>query len=254
VNFQRSYALGDIYLAVQKRADLLLKQYIKYPDLYAFDDSRRTITFSSERLIPIRNSNRPRIMLLFSNPHPFSIHQGMFLAPNTKGQESPFWSTMRESGWINYPKEHLTPKQLADICLNVQYEGPFELIFYCYYAFPTNYPGDISKIFGKKYFKQVIVPEAYNELRKTIQETNVKAVVTFNKGIFNLVSSDPVRIYIQRLANGEQIRGEIKDFERDIPIFLTYPTGWRFHKQYMQLRKDSLVEIRTEISRELDKP
>ena len=90
-------------------------------------------------------------------------------------------------------------------------------------------------------------------MRKTIQEVNVKAVVTFNKGIFNLVSSDPVRNYICRLANGEQIRGNMKDFERDIPIFLTYPTGWRFHEQYMQLRKDSLVEIRAEIYRKLGK-
>ncbi|MEN6622994.1 MAG: hypothetical protein ABFD50_15790 [Smithella sp.] len=251
VNFQRSYDLGEIYFDVQRRAALLLKQYIKNPGIYAFDDARRTITFSSERLIPIRNSNRPRLMLLFSNPHPLSIHQGMFLAPNTKGQESLFWSTMRESGWIVYPKEHLNPKQLEEICLNVQYEGPFELIFYCYYAFPTNYPEEISKIFGQDYFKHVIVPEADHEFMKVIQETNVKAVVTFNKGIFNLVSNDSVRNYVQRLANGELICSKIKDFYPDIPIYLTYPTGWRYQKGYRLLRRDNLAEIRTTIIKEL---
>ena len=254
INFQRTYFLGEEYESIRDRAVVVLDKYLKYPELYSFDDLGKSVTFSTERLIPPSTGKRPRVILLFSNPHPHSVYQGMFLSPNTKGRENLFWSTMINAGWFTIPEDINSPEELADFCLNAKYEGPFELVFYCYYAFPTNYPGDISKIFGKKYFKQVIVPEAYNELRKTIQETNVKAVVTFNKGIFNLVSSDPVRIYIQRLANGEQIRGEIKDFERDIPIFLTYPTGWRFHKQYMQLRKDSLVEIRTEISRELDKP
>lgn len=39
-------------------------------------------------------------MFLCSNPHPHSVKQGMFLSPNSKGQESLFWQVLRDSGWI----------------------------------------------------------------------------------------------------------------------------------------------------------
>jgi hypothetical protein len=89
---------------------------------------------------------------------------------------------LSDAGWIRMAEEKPNPKQLAEICLNVRYQGLFSLIFYCYYAFPTSYPEDISNIFGEEYFKQVIEPEARDEFLKTIRETQVEAVVTFNKG------------------------------------------------------------------------
>jgi hypothetical protein len=171
----------------------------------------------------------------------------MFLSPNTKGKESLFWPAMKEAGWITNTGDSPNPKQLADICLKVKYKGPFELIFYCYYAFPTNFPEDISKIFGKEYFSQVIEPEAMDEFKKTIEETSVNAVVTFNKGIFNLVSKNPIESYIKQLMRGELIRSQIEGFDRYVPIFLTFPTGWRYHRQYRQFHKESLNAIRTAI-------
>ena len=202
INFQRTYPLSESYESIKERAIQFLDKYLGYPDLITFNDLDRSVTFSTERLIPTVSTNRPRVMLLFSNPHPLSIHQGMFLSPNSKGQENLFWPTMEDAGWLPIPKENRNPKQLADICLKAKYRGPFELIFYCYYAFPTDYPEDIRKIFGKEYFSQFIEPEAIDEFRKTIQETSVKAVVTFNKGIFNLVSKDQIERYIERLIEG----------------------------------------------------
>ena len=144
-------------------------------------------------------------------------------------------------------EENINPIQLADICLNARYQGPFELIFYCYYAFPTIWPDDIRKIFGKKYFSHFIEPEAIDEFRKTIRETSVEAVVTFNKWIFNLVSKDPVERYIDQLKEGELIQSQIKGIDRYTPIFLTYPTGWRYDRAYKQLRNASLDTIRIAI-------
>ena len=151
---------------------------------------------------------------------------------------------MDDAGWITGIQNVITPKELAEVCLEVQYESPFELIFYCYYAFPTDYPEDIRKIFGREYFENVIEPEAKAEFRQTIQETGVKAVVVFNKGIFNLVSTDPVDRYIDRLIGGEIIQSPVDGADRDVPIFLTFPTGWRYKKDFRQYRKDSLIAIR----------
>ena len=247
INFQRTYLLSEAYESIKERATQVLHKYLEYPDLITFNDVDRRVTFSTERLIPTASTNRPRVMLLFSNPHPHSIHQGMFLSPNTIGRENLFWPVMEDASWLPIAKGNRNPKQLADICLQAKYQGPFELIFYCYYAFPTDYPEDILKIFGMEYFNQIIEPEAMVEFRKAIQENSIEAVITFNKGIFNLLSENPVEQYIERLIKGELMRSQVKDIERSIPIFLTFPTGWRYHKDYRQLRKANLDRIRTAI-------
>ena len=258
INFHRTYLLGDSYESIKERAIQVLDKHLRYPELLTFNDLDRSVTFSTERLIPTASTKRPRIMLLFSNPHPYSIHQGMFLSPNIRGRENLFWPVMGEgdegAGWLSIAEEDRNPKQLADICLNVNYLGPFELIFYCYYAFPTDLPEDIRRIFGKTYFSQFIAPEAINEFWKIIQETSVDAVVTFNKGIFNLVSKGQVERYVERLMDGEQIQSQIKDIDRYVPIFLTFPTGWRYRRHYRQLRKASLDAIRIAICSRLNVP
>ena len=247
VNFQRTYLLREAYKRIKGRAAQVLGKYLKYPDLITFNDLDSSVTFSTERLIPTVSNKRPRVMLLFSNPHPHSVYQGMFLSPNSKGQENLFWPVMEEAGWLPIAKANRNPKQLADICLKANYEGPFELIFYCYYAFPTNFPEDISRIFGSEHFNEFIQREANDEFGRTIRETSVEAVVTFNKGIFNLVSKDHIEHYIDRLQEGDLIQSQIKDIDRSVPIFLTFPTGWRYHSQYMQFRTASLAMIRTAI-------
>jgi hypothetical protein len=247
INFKKTYKLNEVYESVEERAKHLLGNYLSDPGLLVFNEADRSITFSSERLIPTGSTNRPRVMLLFSNPHPHSIQEGMFLSPTTKGHENSFWPIMEDAGWLPIPKANRDPKQLAEICLKANYEGPFELIFYCYYAFPTNYPEDIRKIFGSSYFSQCIEPETMEDFKETIQDTSVQAVVTFNKGIFNLVSGKQVERYINDLKEGRLIQGQIKAIDKDIPIFLSFPTGWHYHKDYKQLRKDSLVRIRNAI-------
>jgi hypothetical protein len=243
INFKKAYQLGEDYQSIKGRATGVLGHYLDEQDLIAFNKPTRTVTFSTERLIPPASTRRPRVMLLFSNPHPHSVQQGMFLSPNTKRRENSFWPIMEDAGWLPIPKENRNPEQLADICLKANYEEPFELLFYCYYAFPTNYPEEIRKVFGGPYFSQYIEPEAKKEFRDTVQDTSMQAVVTFNKDIFNLVSRKQVERYINDLKEGQLIQSQINAIDKDIPIFLSFPTGWHYHKDYKQLRKDSLERI-----------
>ncbi len=247
INYQKTYLLSNAYESIKERAIKALDKYLGYSDLIVFNDADRSITFSTEMLIPHTYTGRTRIMLLFSNPHPYSVHQGMFLSPNSNGQENLFWPVMEGAGWLPIPAGDRNPKLLADICLNMIYQGPFDFIFYCYYAFPTDFPEHIKRIFGRKYFSQFIEPEAADEFRKVVQEVGVDAVVTFNKGIFKLVSKDQVKQYIKRLIEGELIQGQIKDTNGDVPVFLTFPTGWRYRRQFREFRKASLEAIRTAI-------
>jgi hypothetical protein len=191
--------------------------------------------------------NRIPVMLLFSNPHPYSVYQGMFLSPNTKSRENLIWSVLKDAGWINISGQKSTPEEHAKIFLNCEYEGPFDLIFNCYYTFPTFFPEDIAKIFGKEYFKQNIVSESLAEFREIIGKTSAKAVVTFNKGVYNLIAQEPIEKPLERMIGGELIYSQINGFDREIPIYLTFPTGWRYHKEYQQLRRSSLERIKNSI-------
>jgi hypothetical protein len=250
INFQRSYFLGEEFEKIRKNADQILDNYMSDPNLVLFDKRNRIVTFSSERLIPVSSTKRPRVLLLFSNPHPYSIQQGMFLSPNTKGRKNLFWTVMKNAGWISLGEQNPSLEQLANICLNSEFKGPFDLIFYCYYAFPTCYPEEISNIFGKDYFKKIIEPEAKNEFKKAIQDLSIESVVTFNKGIFNLVSNNHIKSFIDDLKQGEVIQSTLKNVEINVPIFLTYPTGWRYHPNYVQLRKINLNKIKQRIQGE----
>ncbi len=254
INFQRTYLLSEAYESIKARANHFLEKYWEYPNLITFNDAEKSVTFSTERLIPTTSTNRLRVMLLFSNPHPHSIHQGMFLSPSTKGRKNLFWQAIKDAGWLSITEENCNPMQLADICVGAKYQGPFELIFYCYYAFPTNYPEDIKNIFGREYFSQFIEPQSKVEFRETIQDTHVDAVVTFNKGIFNIVSEDQIETYIKRLVDGELVQSQIIGIDSSVPIFLTFPTGWRYHKQYREFRKASLEKIKTVICSGSDFP
>ena len=161
INFQRTYLLGEAYESIKERANHVLEKYREYPNLITFNAAERSVTFSTEKLIPTTSTNRLRVMLLFSNPHPHSVHQGMFLSPNTKGRENLFWPVMKDAGWLSITEEYCNPKQLAAICVDAKYQGPFELIFYCYYAFPTNFPEDI-----KKYLEGNISANSLNRNRR----------------------------------------------------------------------------------------
>lgn len=244
IHFQTTYLLSHQYDVIKSRAPKILGDFLSDSNIYQFTDQDKTLTFTSERLIPEKRSGRQRVLLLFSNPHPHSIQQGMFLSPSVKGRQSFFWSGMQDAGWFRLPETRPCPERLAQIFLNIEYESQFEFLFFCYYSFPTRYPDDIVKLFGKKYFKEVIEPEAREGFERIIQEENPEVVVTFNKGVYNLVSAEPIGKYIDRLKAGEVIRSKIKDVDNDGPIFLTYPTGWRYDPNHQEYRRKNLEKVK----------
>ncbi len=117
-----------------------------------------------------------------------------------------------------------------------------------------NSPEDISKIFGKDFFKEIIEPEALAEFKNTIKETFVEAVVAFNKGVFNHVAQKAVNRYIGRLMERELIQSQVDGIEGQIPIFLTFPTGWHYHKHHKIFRNANLDAMRVTLYKALKRP
>ena len=137
IHFQTTYHLSHHHDMIKTRAPEILGDFYADTSIYHFNDDEKTLTFASERLIPSVASGRKRALLLCSNPHPRSIQQGMFLSPSVKGRESFFWTGMKDAGWFSLAEERPAPRRMSEIFLKLQYESPFELLFYCYYSFPT---------------------------------------------------------------------------------------------------------------------
>ena len=150
IHFQSTYQLSHHYDDIKFRAPNILGNFLVDSNIYQFNNQDKTLTFTSERLIHEKRSGRQRILLLFSNPHPHSIQYGMFLSPSVTGRQNLFWAGMLDAGWFELPVDNPDARRLAEIFLNLEYESPFEVLFYCYYSFPTRYPADIVKLFGKE--------------------------------------------------------------------------------------------------------
>ncbi len=69
IHFQTTYRLSHQYNAIKSRAPEILGDYYTDTSIYRFNDDEKTLTFTSERLIPAVASDRKRVLLLFSNPH-----------------------------------------------------------------------------------------------------------------------------------------------------------------------------------------
>ena len=53
INFQRTYQLREEYESIKNRAIKRLGKYLRYPNLITFNNLDRSVTFSTERLIPV---------------------------------------------------------------------------------------------------------------------------------------------------------------------------------------------------------
>ena len=101
VIFSKSYQLNDFYGEIKPRANQILKKWLNYEGLFVFSDLDRSISFSTEKLIPITSNNRPRVMLLFSIPILIPCIKVCSYRQIFNGHENPFWPAMKDSGWIH---------------------------------------------------------------------------------------------------------------------------------------------------------
>ena len=145
INTVHTARLGKRYGRV---ARYLRKHYPDGRRVYNLTKTAQSITFQSECLIPRKERGRPRVLLLFSNPHPGSIQKGMF--HSAERRVANLWADLRGAGLFSSEDALLkSPDALRGHCLNVQYDGPFTFGFACYWFFPTSYPRDLKSLFGK---------------------------------------------------------------------------------------------------------
>ena len=128
--------LKDNYKKVCKniKNDATLKNYIN--SIIFFNDVESSIHYITERICPRKIEKRIPVVLLFSNPHPNSLQEGIFLAGVSR-----FWKVMQESKIIKFKENIKNPTRLTmEQLLSLDYKSDFAFYFYCFFDFPSKFP------------------------------------------------------------------------------------------------------------------
>ena len=214
--------------------------------VYALNDSAQSVTFQSELLLPRDDHRRPKALLLFSNAHPESIKNGMF--HTAEGRIAALWTDLCAAGLFSGDRAILeSADSLRGHCINVDYDGPFALGFACYWLFPTFHPDHLKALFG-----QVMAPpglvDPRDQFKSVLAHWRPRAIISFNGKVFEHLTGKVMKGYTKRLRR-QLIQGKYPASDRGYPVFQTYPTGWRYHKNASGLRQASLDRIAKAIHR-----
>lgn len=225
---------GNTYPSVKTRVQEMLRPW---SDMFECDDALKEIRYKTEGpLLPEDNGKEP-VLILLSNPHPHSVKQGMFLSPNRMGKENPFWETMRSSGYFRQNGSAGAVGMIPN-----HYESPFRFFMHVLLPFPSEDPGHLKDILGHhEYWK--MMADGKESIKDLIEEHNIKGVICFGKLQYDALSHSisPQR-YTSALNQGKIIQ-DSSYFSDNVRICLTYPTGWRFVKDFRRKKANNLRRI-----------
>jgi hypothetical protein len=147
-----------------------------------FNKAKKTLRFQTEKIHPkCPKGNRIPVLMLFSNPHPNSVRNGMFLS---EGNSRLFWQRLFNCH-IFTPPDSLnfaidswsknTCEVLEEHLLRGQYGIKTLLYFDCLEALPTNYYAHLNTLFPKR-------RKALRDLRKEcLQDSGMKDLIELSK-------------------------------------------------------------------------
>jgi len=149
--------------------------------------------FLTESIHPdIASPEKPRVMLLFSNPHPDSVCQGLFMSEKRSRR---FWGMLPCSSQlgINHDfcwNEHSIQETVSSL-LNGAYEGPL-LFFECLYQIPSRSPKDLKKLFERrKDFDSYLHRPSLERIGTILDCYNIKTVLVFTGETFESITDKP---------------------------------------------------------------
>ncbi|MDP8226861.1 MAG: hypothetical protein P9L89_04380 [Candidatus Celaenobacter polaris] len=189
-----------------------------------YSESVKKIRFLTEQLTLIFTSSHPKVMLLFSNPHPGSLLRGMFHS-NQSTQSRNFWKYLQKAGLFKVDTSTIDSK-LADKFITGNYESDFQFYFHCFYSFPSpSSPDKLKRYFGDEFVKNVMVPKAKDNIAKIIQENKIQSIICFNQDVFNILQNNIQCGNTTILDTGSLVSNSIKGLD-NVVIYYIYPTRW----------------------------
>lgn len=151
--------------------------------------------FLSESIQPnIKSIDRPRVMLLFSNPHPDSVKTGLFMSEKISRK---FWDILFniEQLNINHTFDWESGENIhntVSLLLNGDYGGPL-LFFECLYQIPSRSPKDLRKLFqpGSGDFEKYLHRPSIERISSILENKQINVVLVFTGETFEYVICKP---------------------------------------------------------------
>jgi hypothetical protein len=209
------------------------------------------IKFYTEKVVPAFQSDKKKIMLLFSNPHPKSVIKGMFHS-NQSAQSVNFWKYLAEADIFSFSNATID-SSTADIFINGDYKSAFQLFFQCYFTFPTRKsPEELQTLFSEEYYRD-LVEKGKNDLLDTINKFSIDGIICFNQDIFNIVRNSFDLGNTKRLDEGKLVKDCTRNSNKT-PIYFVYPTSWYDpqDQRHADIRKNAVTALRN-IKRDIQK-
>ena len=188
----KSPAIIETSLDFKDAAEYADKMCPKITSQYEWEGSR--LHFLTERIHPVISSpERPKVMLLFSNPHPHSIENGLFMSESHSGG---FWTmlsnimlslTGHELGW-----DPSKVKEIVPILLNGNYGGPL-LFFDCLYPISSTSPKDLKLLFNcnTDHFDKYLHQPSLERISSVIKEHKIKVMLVFTGETYESMVGKP---------------------------------------------------------------
>jgi hypothetical protein len=201
-------------------------------EVYTRKDER--LIFFSEELIPEKRDKRKSLLMVFGNPTPRSVREGMFFSFEGEKNEHRFWKHILPAKILDLKFDNALPpeernRERKRRLLDLTHHSPFRLGLCVFLTLPSRASGrwsgvaGIKKLFGAKAIKKVFDDERDRILR--IAEdflTEGSAVLTFQKDAWEGLSHEGQK-YDLKLAKRGELRGTLVS-NGNIPLYGLPPT------------------------------
>jgi len=211
----------------------------EWSDLFVFDDKNNQIRYKTEGpLIPEDNSRIP-VLILLSNPHPHSVKQGMFLSPNRIGRENPFWETLKGTGYFDY-----NGQIDAEVMIRNRYKSPFRFFMAVLLPFPSEDPSHLKELLGYNAYRKMY-DQGRDSIHSMIMDHKIKNIICFGGLQYDAIAiGGSPNNYTSILSQGMIVKDTTKSHTSTY-VYLTFPTGWRYVKNFKVIKVKNFKNILT---------
>lgn len=165
------------------------------------------LVYLSESIVPTVDNGKMPVVLLFGNPAPHSIKQGMFFSYEGNGREHRIWRILRQVGLLQFPETLVTPTDLNQTrkkqLFELDYDSPFRISFLPYISLPSTSSQEpwtgvtgVQRLFGSRVLR--VIEQMEQQRIKGILEQfmpNEGLVLAFQKNAYNGLKAVDAPVY-----------------------------------------------------------
>lgn len=199
------------------------------------------LIFRTESLIPLKEDDRPPILMLLGNPASHSVISGFCFAFEGTNREHRFWIALRKAGLLEFDSDslesqlpweernHIRKQELY----NLEYHSPFRVGIAVYFSIPSaasgppwSGVGGLRRLFGRKALCS-IEGEEQCRIGNTVRDFMATGggVMAFQRDAYEGIRADGAPTYSLVFAKEGKLYGKCK-YASDVYLMGAPPTRY----------------------------